>query len=520
MTSVVPEPPVASAYLVRWGNYGDVRRYAQQRGVCRQRVYREATWLHTQWTRLQQDNQRLRQQVRTLTQQQAQLQARLAMAVVLDEDKQAEFAGEGQARGVSLAILWALLEVLRPGQHGSVATLGRRTQAAADKAGPLLHVLDEVARDQVREAAADELYVNAPVRMVVEPDSLCWLAGRLGEDAQGEGWAQELQALPNLEQVARDGGKGLQKGVALVNAQRQAAGQAPLVDQGDHWHALRGAGVGLRKAQAQASKALAAAEEAQQQVEECQRQGQPSQGPARHANALWRQAEQALDAWSALEQTWCQTKQALQLLTPAGTLNTRAQAAAVLAQTLPQLPDGAFAKTKRQLQKPELLNYLDHVQRQLAALPFPEAVTQAALRQESLRRQPQQLAGANPQAAARRGVLLVAAVVLSQAGEAGEQAVSAVRDILRRAYRASSLVECINSVLRMQQARHRKLTQGLLDLKRLYWNCHTFRTGRRRGTTPYQRLGIGWPEGLRWWDVLKLTPEQLRDKLSTAKKAA
>ena len=43
-------------------------------------------------------------------------------------------------------------------------------------------------------------------------------------------------------------------------------------------------------------------------------------------------------------------------------------------------------------------------------------------------------------------------------------------------WRASSLVEGINSVLRMQQARHRRLTPGLLDLKRLYWNCHRFRT--------------------------------------------
>jgi hypothetical protein len=29
-------------------------------------------------------------------------------------------------------------------------------------------------------------------------------------------------------------------------------------------------------------------------------------------------------------------------------------------------------------------------------------------------------------------------------------------------------VECLNSVLRMQQARHRRMTQPMLDLKRLY----------------------------------------------------
>jgi hypothetical protein len=208
------------------------------------------------------------------------------------------------------------------------------------------------------------------------------------------------------------------------------------------------------------------------------------------------------------------------LFTPTGELNTREQATAVLAETLPQLPDSDFGKAKRSLQKPEMLHYLDRVQQQLASLPFPEEVKQAAVQQEGLRRRPDLLQGESPQAAARRGVLLLCAVLLGQAGDVGQQASTAVRDILRRAYRASSLVECINSVLRMQQARHRKMTQSLLDLKRLYWNCHTFRTGRRRNTTPYQRLGVPWPEGLRWWDVLKMSPEQLRDKLSTAKMAA
>jgi hypothetical protein len=51
---------------------------------------------------------------------------------------------------------------------------------------------------------------------------------------------------------------------------------------------------------------------------------------------------------------------------------------------------------------------------------------------------------------------------------------------LRRTVRASSVVECMNSVIRMHQARHRRLTQPLLDLKRLYWNCRPFREGKRR----------------------------------------
>jgi len=81
-------------------------------------------------------------------------------------------------------------------------------------------------------------------------------------------------------------------------------------------------------------------------------------------------------------------------------------------------------------------------------------------------------------------------------------------------------VECVNSVLRMQQAGQRRLTQGLLDLKRLYGNCHRFGSGRRRHSTPYQRLGIPWPDDLTWEELLNRTPEHLRDKLSTAKPAA
>jgi hypothetical protein len=53
-----------------------------------------------------------------------------------------------------------------------------------------------------------------------------------------------------------------------------------------------------------------------------------------------------------------------------------------------------------------------------------------------------------------------------------------------RVARTLELGACINSALRMQQARHRKLPQGLVDRKRLYGNSHTFRTGRRRGTSP------------------------------------
>ena len=58
----------------------------------------------------------------------------------------------------------------------------------------------------------------------------------------------------------------------------------------------------------------------------------------------------------------------------------------------------------------------------------------------------------------------------------------------------------------------------LLDLKRLYWNCPTFRTCHRGKTAP---INAGRPLTGRApleSDVLRLAPEQLRGKLSHSQK--
>jgi hypothetical protein len=516
MGMVAPPQRIASAFFVFHGAYGDVSRYAQERGVCRQWVYREAAGLRNFLTGEQQELEGLRVEVRELKQRLIQLERQLAIAVVIDEEKQAEFATVGQGRGVTLRDCRELLEVLIPGTVLSVASLGRRTQAGGKRAGELLAVLDEVAQQRVREVAADEIYVKDPVLMVLEPESLCWISGHLSEEVSGEAWQKEFNCLPNLEQVTRDGGRGLEKGVALVNATREEKNEPLVVDQGDHFHALWKGRVGLRKAELLAAKALAEAEAAQKEVSKCNWQGKKLTVPAIRASHAWKKAEKAMDTWQERERLWQQTKEALHLFTPTGELNTRSRAEAALAESLAQLPDADFAKVKKQLQKPEMLNYLDRVQQKIAALPFPEEVKQAAVRQEGLRRRPEALQGEGLQPAALRGILLACTVVLSKADEAG-QVVAQIKEIFRRAHRASSLVECINSVLRMHQAGHRRMTQSLLDLKRLYWNCHRFSSGHRRKTTPYERLGISLPEGLQWWDLLKLTPEQLKEKLSTAK---
>src|SRR6266436_7773423 len=223
MGMVALERRIGSAFVVNCGQYGDVTQFAQRQGVSRQWVYREAKQVTValEGTQTQQENDRLRSENAGLREEVARLQQRLSLAVVLDKEKQTEFACVGQACGVTLGNCHTLLDVLIPGEQLSVPALGRRTHAAGKKAGPLLAVLDEFAKPLARDAAADEIYVSDPVLMVVEQESLCWVSGRLSDEVSGAAWSQEFAQLPNLEQVARDGGLALAKGVALENAQRQ-----------------------------------------------------------------------------------------------------------------------------------------------------------------------------------------------------------------------------------------------------------------------------------------------------------
>src|SRR5258706_9552569 len=113
MPTLLPPRCLASVAVVFYGPHGAVSQYAAVRGVPRQTLYREAdAVIRTLDPRPHQEEVgRLRQQVDDLHAQCEQLKHSLANAVVVDRDKQAEFAATGQARGVSLAAIHVLLRV-------------------------------------------------------------------------------------------------------------------------------------------------------------------------------------------------------------------------------------------------------------------------------------------------------------------------------------------------------------------------------------------------------------------------
>jgi hypothetical protein len=137
---------------------------AKDREQSRQSLYREAEQVTTAVDGVAAQT-RIDELQRRLVHQQAEiqvLQERLKHAVEITPDKQDEFATVAQAEGVSLSVARRLLRVVEGSQSTpSVATLGRVTLEAGRRAGPLLTVLDEAARPEVKQGTADEIFLVA-----------------------------------------------------------------------------------------------------------------------------------------------------------------------------------------------------------------------------------------------------------------------------------------------------------------------------------------------------------------------
>jgi hypothetical protein len=159
--STIPQR-IASAFAVFCGQYGDVTQMAKDREQSRQSLYREAEQVADAVDGAA-DKARIDELERQLAEQRAEVQAlqqRLKHAVEITPDKQHEFATVAQAEGVSLSVARRLLRVMEGLKSTpSVATLGRVTLEAGEKAGPLLKVLDEAVRPKVKQGTADEIFL-------------------------------------------------------------------------------------------------------------------------------------------------------------------------------------------------------------------------------------------------------------------------------------------------------------------------------------------------------------------------
>jgi hypothetical protein len=147
------------------------------------------------------------------------------------------------------------------------------------------------------------------------------------------------------------------------------------------------------------------------------------------------------------------------------------------------------------------VTFLDRLHSQLRELPVPQAMRDALVRLWWLRRQ-------RPRKSSETTVggyhllALVQQILCQKLDPNWRESCLRVAAVLSQTVRASSAVEGMNSVLRMHQSRHRTMTQGMLALKRLYWNCRVFRGGKRRGQCPYEHLALKLPS-YDFWNLLQ-----------------
>jgi hypothetical protein len=332
--------------------------------------------------------------------------------------------------------------------------------------------------------------------------------GRAAADRKAATWDGLFAPFPRLEFALSDAGKGIAAGVAQRAAARRDDPAAPPLEHGlDVFHTAMEAHRALARHWRRAEAAWEAAEGAEAQVVGAKRRGIDARGPARGARAAWRRAVAAFEEAVRLESAWGRAAAALEVFDTDGRLNDRIRAEAEIAAALKDLTGPEWSKVHRFLTDPRSLTFLDRMHHRLGAAE-PRAEWREAMAWRWWLRHGR-VGASDPITALLRGV------ARDRELDAEERtSYERVAAVLSDTHRASSAVECMNSVLRMQQSRHRRMTQPMLDLKRLYWNCRAFRSGPRKDRCPYRVLGLALPT-YDFWELLHADPARLAQKLSS-----
>lgn len=388
----------------------------------------------------------------------------------------------------------------------SVGKISGMVTRSGRRAGLIL--TDPAVTDRFDEADPDELFAgHRPVLTVVEPASLAIGAVELSNSRHGKDWQVVLERFKHLRYVASDLGTGLKAGIGLcVHILRH---------QPDVWHLLvRPLSVITRRLEASLNKAW---DEERQAVAQHQR---PKGEGKLYAPSLACIQQTVADHFDRMEPYYQGVETLFEALNPvvdepgAPRLRTKEEAQGMLTQALERLSQVGDAqldawREKVEAHQEDLLAFLDQLHETLSTTPvegiedqdLATALRQLVLSEILLSRQRQQTAD-EPVVAAYAQVWQQIARLgdLQKHYPAWREAIAAC---LYRPRRSSSLVETVNSPLRTLQQIHRNLSQPLLDLYALRYNMTPFGNGcRRRGRSPYQRLGVdlgrdNWLEALR-----------------------
>jgi hypothetical protein len=506
----------AAARLV--GPHGAVTQEARNAGCSRQSVYNHAVKVKAAVeaehgggpTRAE-----LIARIESLERENNQLWEWLFQTIEFPPIKQQMFTAIALGMGLSLNQVCILLAILLGAQAApSRSTIHRWVQAAGKAAGVVLEKLDHACRLLVLVGCLDEIFFHRrPVLVGVEPHSMVWFLGKKADNRRGSTWFAELQHWSSLRYVTSDAGTGLQAGIAQLQRHQRATDQVPVEKGLDVFHTKREAHRVLNTMWQRVERYWELAEEASRAVEKRRQQGLSVRGKTHSEHMAWEKASRAFNLYEKKEAVWKRVEQALDVFRPDGQLNDRGWAEQQVAWALPRLAGSEWSKVRRLLQNKESFTFLDRLHDQLDQLSLPETSRGALVRLWWLRQQLPRKSAGTAVGGYSHAAWLVQRVLCEKLDPQWRESYRRVAAVLRQTVRASSAVECMNSVLRMHQSRHRTLTQEMLNLKRLYWNTRVFHGGKRKGLCPYEHLGVKLPT----YDFWSLLQAEMQAALAQAK---
>lgn len=355
--------------------------------------------------------------------------------------------------------------------------------------------------------ASDELFAGTqPILVTVDPQSSAILRLEVVDRRTWEAWAQHWECLSDngcqAAYLVCDGGQ------ALANAHKAAL--ADLIRQPDTYHAVaHGLGAWETRLEKRAYAAITREYERWAALDTARSETVIATRIDRY-DAACRQANEAIAHYDQFMYLYRTLREHLSVFDEAGGLRDRADAEAEMACALELLDtlglsalSKAVAKTRRTL--PDLLAYLDVAQTVVTALVRELPIAPATFRLVRLAHHWRKCRVTAKTPAARQTGGERERACLAQAAH-DRWYTDAIQqhmyERLDQVVQSSSLVECLNSILRpyLNTSRN-QVTQEFLNLIMFYHNHRRYRAGKRARHTPMELL-TGQPQEADWLDLL------------------
>jgi hypothetical protein len=336
---------------------------------------------------------------------------------------------------------------------------------------------------QAHRAVGDEIFLGArPLLVVAEPRSLAILRVGVEEHRDQETWSKILSPLPqNLEAFASDLGKGLTAAVEKRGWPHQA----------DLFHALRILMDSHSREERRCYEAIEEEYAYARRLEKLRDAGEDTRGVATNHALAAKKTQRALERFGEIERLVRQMRSAVVLVDDVGRWIAPQERESLITAAMNRLDELGLARRRRVAgywRNPKLLTFARGLQAHLDALEISPGL---------LSRRDLIDAAAGAWALGRGRLRGPGALATALRAHAARQACpefpdlcSRVARVLDNAFRASSAIETLNSLLRVYQQTKKSFGTDFAYLVALYHNTHRFDEGPRKGRTPFEILGI------------------------------